>query len=191
MSRRAGFSLIELLVVVVLLAIVGGAILMALMGQMQLSSTQNRAMINQQNLREALDYMTDEVSSLGGGVTEPFISTATTTEFQFVTDIDGDGQWNRIRYYLSGGNLRRQLWSSANAGTSWTEVSDDVLLANVSSLTFTYFQPGNTTTTVLNNITMVEAKVTQSVAADTTAFNSGRVATGRMAARATIRNRML
>src|SRR5688572_30092334 len=123
---RRGFSLVELLIVLAIGGIIGSAIVTSLLGQMQLSSTQNRTIINQQNLRETLDYMADEVSSIGAGVTEPFIDIADAQELRFVSDIDGDGDWNRVRYYLSAGVLRRQLWSSSDGGGSWTAVSDDV-----------------------------------------------------------------
>ncbi|MDQ3024458.1 MAG: type II secretion system GspH family protein [bacterium] len=191
MIKRRGVTMVELLVVIVISTIIGGAIVTTLMGQMRLSTTQNRTMINQQNLREGLDYITDEVSTIGSGVNEPFVSIATAQEFEFNSDIDGDGNWNRVRYYMSGSDLMRQLWTSTNQGGLWTQVSNDVLLSGVTTLTFAYFQAGNTTTTTANSITLVDVQLTQNAGADTTAFTTGQVATGRMAARATIRNRML
>ena len=84
--KRRGVSLIELLMVVVIGSAISGAIISALMSQVQLSATQNRTMINSQNLRETLDYMADEVSHAGAGCTEPFIDTANTSELRFVAD---------------------------------------------------------------------------------------------------------
>ena len=188
---RAGVSLVELLVVLVIGAAISGAIVTTLMGQMQLSATQNRTMINQQNLRETLDYMADEISNIGAGTTEPFIDTATTTELRFTSDIDGDGSWNRIRYYMNGTTLRRQYWNSTNAGVNWTQVSDDVLLTGVTTLAFTYTQRGNVAPANNNQISMVQVAITQNAAQDTTGVTAGRVATGRMTIRATVRNRML
>jgi Tfp pilus assembly protein PilW len=188
---RRGTSLVELLVVLIIGSAISGAIISALMSQVQLSATQNRTMINSQNLRETLDYMSDEISNIGAGTTEPFIDTATTSELRFTSDIDGDGTWNRIRYYLSSGTLRRTLWTSTNAGVSWTQTSDDVLLKGVSALTFTYAQRGNTAPANNNAISMVTVAITQNALQDTSAFNKNKVAQGRLTIRATIRNRML
>lgn len=190
-TLRRGVSLVELLVVLIIGSVISGAIISALMSQVQLSATQNRTMINSQNLRETLDYMGDEISNIGAGTTEPFISIAGTTELQFVSDIDGDGSWNRVRYYMSGTTLKRQFWSSGDGGATWTDVSDDVLLTGVSSLAFTYYKRGNTAPANNSEISMVQVAVTQSAAQDTTAFNAGRVAQGRLSIRATVRNRML
>jgi prepilin-type N-terminal cleavage/methylation domain-containing protein len=189
--KRRGVSLMELLIVVVIGSVICGAIVSALMSQVQLSATQNRTMINSQNLRESLDYMGDEISNIGAGTTEPFIDTATTSELRFTSDVDGDGTWNRVRYYLQGTTLRRQFWNSTNAGTSWTEVADDALMTGVTALVFTYSQPGNTASTTNNDITLIQVALTQDPSVDTTAFNSNRVATGMMSIRATVRNRML
>jgi type II secretory pathway component PulJ len=191
MKARRGTSLIELLVVIVIGAVISGTIVTVLMSQVQLSATQNRSMINQSNLRETLDYMADEISNIGAGAAEPFIDTADADELQFVSDVDGDGSWNRVRYYMAGTTLRRQFWNSTNGGVTWTQVSDDVLLTGVTELTFTYSKRGNTVAAANSEITLVEVAITQNAAADTTAFNTGRVATGSMAIRATIRNRML
>jgi prepilin-type N-terminal cleavage/methylation domain-containing protein len=190
MTRR-GYSLIELLTALAIGSVITAAIVTLLLGQMQLSSSQNRTMLNGQNLRDTLDYMAEEISVIGHNVQEPYISIAAANDFQFVTDIDGDGNWNRIRYDLNGTNLRRRLWTSTNQGVSWTLVSTDNILRNISAFTFEYYQPGNTTTTVLNDITLVNIKITQNPAGDTTAFNTGHVPTGRLALRTTIRNRLL
>ena len=190
-ASRRGMTLIELLVVLVIGSVISGVIVTLLLGEVKLSATQNRTMINQQNLRESLDYMADEIASCGAGTTEPFISTAQAQQLQFISDIDGDGQWNRIKYYMNGTDLKRTLWTSSNQGTSWTQVSDDKLLSGVSNLTFNYYQRGNSTTSNTALITMVEIKITQSAAYNTTGITSGDVATGRMSIKATIRNRML
>ena len=191
MKLRRGVSLVELLVVLVIGSLISGAIVTALMSQVQLSATQNRTMINSQNLRETLDYMADEISNIGAGTAEPFIDTASTSELRFTSDIDGDGSWNRVRYYRTGTTLRRQYWNSTNSGVTWTQVSDDVLLTGVSNLTFTYYQRGNSAPASNNQISMVQVAITQNPLQDTTAFNSNKVATGRLTIRATIRNRML
>jgi len=191
MMKRSGTSLVELLVVLVIGSVISGAIITALMSQVQLSATQNRTMINSQNLRETLDYMADEISNIGAGTAEPFIDTATSSELRFTSDIDGDGTWNRVRYYRSGTTLRRTLWTSTNAGVSWTQTSDDVLLTGTSTVAFTYYQRGNTAPANNNAISMVQVAITQNALQDTSAFNQNKVPTGRLTIRATIRNRML
>jgi prepilin-type N-terminal cleavage/methylation domain-containing protein len=192
LNKRGGFTLIELLTVIVVGSVITGAIVALLHGQMQLSSTQNRTMLNQQNLRESLDYMADEISTIGAGVDEPFISTAATTEFRFVSDIDGNpANWERVRYFLDNATLRRTLEQSGDSGTTWTAVSTDDMLTGVASLTFTYYAPENVVTTTPADITSVQIRLTQNPNNNTTALNTGRIGTGTMVVRSTLRNRLI
>jgi type II secretory pathway pseudopilin PulG len=190
-NARGGFSLIELVVSMFAGSLVTGAIMTLLLGQMELSSTQNRNIINQQNLRETLAYMKEEISLAGSAVNEPYFTTATATELIFIGDIDGDGSWNRVRYFVDGADLKRTLSNSTNSGGSWTTVSTDVLAAGVESVDFDYFQPGNTATTVPADITSVEIRLVQDVTLNTTAITDGKVAEQEMVTRVSIRNRML
>jgi prepilin-type N-terminal cleavage/methylation domain-containing protein len=188
---RSGFSLIELLVSMFAGSLVAGTVITLLIGQMQLSATQNRNIINQQNLRETLAYMKEEISLAGSGVSEPFVNTAATSEFEFRGDVDGDGTWDKVRYFLDNGSLKRTLSTSTNGGTSWTTVATDVLAAGVQSLTFTYYQPGNATTTTVGLVSAVQIGLVQAIDTDTTALTAGKVGEQEMVTRVTIRNRLL
>lgn len=190
MNRR-GVSLIELLVVLVIGGVISGVIVGTLMGQMQITSTQNRTIINQQSIREVLEYMTEEITVAGAGVAEPYISTGETEDFRFVADIDGDGDWDRVRYWRTGTNLLRELATSSDQGVNWTVVSSDIMLQGISTLQFTYLAHGNVAPVDLSEITSVEIRVTQDASHGTTRQTVGKVAQGRMVSRATIRNRLL
>ena len=78
-SSRSGFSLFELLVTVFITAVIAGAIVTLMNSQIQLSTTQNRNIINQENLRDAMEFMGDEISNAGSNAEEPFFTTRTAT----------------------------------------------------------------------------------------------------------------
>jgi prepilin-type N-terminal cleavage/methylation domain-containing protein len=188
--QRGGFSFIEVLVVLAVGTVVASAIIMLLLGQVRLTSAQNRNMINQQLLRDVLSFMTDEINSLGLETTIEPISIAAEDQFKFIGDINGDGDMDEIDYVETGGQLLRRLSSTTDGGATWNEVSEDVLIENVEAVEFTYFAPGNAETAVLSEISSVQIKVTLDTDADSNDFVDGKVRDQSMTSRVTLRNRV-
>jgi prepilin-type N-terminal cleavage/methylation domain-containing protein len=189
--RRRGFSLVELLVVTAISAIVGGSIVALMIGQIHFSSTHNRNMINEENLRDTLGFMVDEIGGIGNHCEEPFVKQMDTAHIRFVGDFNGDFVWDQGEYYLENGNLMRRLRTSEDNGANWTVISTDQILAGVSSLTFTYYKRGNTAATTLDEITSIGIRIVMNSATDTTAVTGGHVAAREMTSRVTLRNRMM
>lgn len=187
---RRGFSLVELLVVAVISLVIGSAVIAALVNQTQITASQNRNVLNQENLRDSMRFMSDEILSLGSGVTEPFIFTALQNEFDFVGDVDGDGAEDRIDYTFSGSQISRALYSTPDGGASWNLVRTDVVLDGVSDLSFTYFAFGDTLPTGVDDITSVEISITLDPNRFSTAMTTGKTADQGMASRVTLRNRL-
>lgn len=188
--RHGGFSLVELLITTAIIGILGGTVIAFLFTQVRLSASQNRNMLNQESLRDTLNFMTDEISLAGAGATEPFISAADADAFQFNGDIDGNGALDRVRFDLVGSDLRRTLYSSED-GVTWTQVGQDVVLTSVGEFVLTYYGPGNTVDPDIDAITSVAVRLSLDVAATSTALTSGRLAPQAMTGRVTLRNRLL
>lgn len=189
-KRNQGFSLIELLVVAVISLVIGTAIVTALVSQTQITASQNRNVINQENLRDSIRFLSDEILSLGSGAAEPFIYIASGGEFDFVGDVDGNGTEDRINISISGTQIDRTLSSTSDGGLTWNVVRSDVVLAGVSNLTFTYYAFGDTVPVGLDDITSVEISITLDPDRFSTAMTSGKTADQGMAARVTLRNRL-
>ena len=185
-----GFSLVELLVVSVISLIIGTAIIAALVNQTKLTASQNRNVLNQENLRDSMRFISDEILSLGSGATEPFIYTATANVFEFVGDVDGDGAQDRIRLSLNLTQIDRALYSTPDGGVTWTLVRTDVVLDGVSNLSFTYFAFGDTIPATVDVITSVEISITLDPNRFSTGMTGGRTADQGMASRVTLRNRL-
>jgi type II secretory pathway pseudopilin PulG len=186
-----GFSLIEMLVAMFVSMVIGGAIITLFLGQMQFTASQNRNMVNQDNVRATMSFMADEIRSAGNGTVEPFLLTATSTALRFTADLDGDSVPDRVQYEVSGPQLIRRLYTTADGGVTWTEVATDVLLDNVAECLFTYFGANNTTNPLINDITSVQVRLRLNVGATETGLTQGKLAAQAMVVRATIRNRRL
>jgi len=190
-GNRSGFSLFESLVAMAISMVIGGAIVTLLVSQTQLSATQNRHILTQEELRDTIRFMVDEISLAGSGVSEPSVLTASSHTFMFVGNIDGEGAWEKVRYSLDEGRFKRTLWQSSDQGTTWTLISSDVVLRGVASLNFDYFGAGNSIPATVDKITAVQIQITTNPSSRTTAITSGKIAAQSMVNRATIRNRLI
>lgn len=199
MIERKGYSLVELLISTAIALIIGSAVIMLLVQQTQLSASQNRNMINAETVRSVLTFMTDEIAMMGNGVAEPLIVTANIDEFIFYSDIDNNGELDRIRYFRDGNELRRTLSTSAD-GIAWNVVGTDVLIPHLLAgsatplpgLRFEYFGVNNATTiTDVAQIRAVKIMIGLNTAATASAFTANKVSQQNMVAYAAIRNRKL
>lgn len=193
LRHRRGFSLIETLVVIVISMLVAGTIVTLMVGQMRTTSSLNRDMLNEQSLRDNMAYVMDELNAMGNNTAEPFMSEATESSIQFNGDVDNDGSVDQIEYVYDEdeGTLSRTLRSSSDGGSTWDDVSTDVLIPNIEELEFIYYTAGNTETDVVDDVTAVQMRVKLDEGAGATEFNNGRIAKEEQVSRVTIRNRTL
>ena len=193
LPRRSGFSLMEMLISMAIALIVGGTIITVMQSQIQLSTTQNRNMLNQADLRDAINFMTEEIVTMGSGVVEPYVQVAEPTELMYVGDINNDEIWEQIHYFYDAGSkeVRRTLSQSTNEGANWTEIGTDVMAEDIDSINFEYFSQNNQVPATEDEITAVEIKMTMDVNRNQTAFTGGRVGGQAMVGRMTIRNRKM
>jgi hypothetical protein len=178
-----------MLVTVAVSAVITGAIVTLLYSQIQLSSTQNRNMLNQANVRDVVKFMVEEIQLAATDDGSEPVLTADSTAFSFYGDIDANGVIDQIDYYLSEDGTLMRRYTTDNGGTPF--VANDPLLANVYSLTFTYYGVDDTVPTNIEDITSVEIDLQLDTTAEDTAFTSGRLAPQAMTSRATLRNKYL
>jgi prepilin-type N-terminal cleavage/methylation domain-containing protein len=193
LNRPRGFSLLEMLIALAIGLLVGGTIITVMQSQIQLSTSQNRNMLNQADLRDSIGFITEEIVTMGSGVVEPYVEVAESEELMYVGDLNNDDVWERIHYFYDADSeeLRRTLSQSTDEGASWTVIGTDVLAANISTITFAYFADNNQIPGTVDDITAVEVKMTMNVNADQTAFTGGHVGGQAMVGRMTIRNRKM
>lgn len=191
LKDRRGFSLFELVITVLITTIIAGAIISMLFSQIQLSTTQNRNIINQQNLRDALEFMGDEISNAGSHSEEPFFTLASSSDIEFVGDQDGDGSPDKVHYYVNGSTLYRDYYTTLDGGATWDLQSTDVIIDNVLTLTFTYYAYDNVAPLDTSEITSVKIELEINKAMHTTAYTNGKVAAQAQMRRVTVRNRLL
>jgi prepilin-type N-terminal cleavage/methylation domain-containing protein len=192
MQRLArGFTMIELLMVLAIGTMIAAAIVSILLSQMQLTTTQNRNIINQQDLRSTLQFMADEIQLMGQGTIEPYVFQATTDSFSFVGDLDGNADPDLVHYQVISGALHRTYSSSTDGGVTWTQLGEDDLLSDVQNMVFTYYAEGNAIPADVSEISSVEIRLTLNPAANGTAFTSGKLRTPEMVQRITVRNRLI
>jgi prepilin-type N-terminal cleavage/methylation domain-containing protein len=191
-ARRAhsrGFSLIELLMSIAITTVITGAIVALMYSQIQLSATQNRNMLNQANVRDVVKFLVEEMQLAGtADGSEPLI-TADSNAFSFYADIDADGVFDEIDYYLDEDNTLMRRYTTDSGGTPF--VAEDPLLNNVYYLGFVYYAQDDAVPTDLSEITSVEVRLQLDTSAHATSFTGGRLAPQAMIGRATLRNKTL
>jgi len=207
----AGFSLVELLVVmVVTIAVVGGATLLA--GQMQMSyRTQQQAATAQQEARYVIQQIEQYLRSAGNNPYRLDMTpcpAAGTPVVAFRLDPDGDGQQDDVRVQMDvnptnglvgGGSTcdeaNEDVTIYHNPGVNAVMVQDNVLggppriLTDtvVTGLRFTYRNPLRVITTNPLNVAFVETRVTVQTRMDD--INLGDPITYTLSSEVRVRNR--
>lgn len=188
-TPRQGFSLVELLVTIAVSALITAAVGSLLYSQMQLSTTQNRNMLNQASVRDVVKFVVEEMQLAGTeDGTEPVI-TADSNAYSFYADIDANGVIDRIDYYLDENNTLMRRYTTDVAGTQF--IAEDPLIKHVQYLNFTYYALNDAAPTTLSDITSVGVRLELDTSAIETTFTSGRLAPQAMIGRATLRNKTL
>jgi prepilin-type N-terminal cleavage/methylation domain-containing protein len=111
LSAQCGFTLVELLLVMLVSSVIMVAVLMVLQGTTRVFNSQEVRMLNQDDARTAINQMTRYLrmatSSADNGTTlSNAIETALPQQVEFYCDIDGDSEVEKARYYL----VNNVLW---------------------------------------------------------------------------------
>ena len=145
--KHSGFTLIELLIAMAITALTIGFVSYFTIDVSSSSTSINIRLETQRELEMTLRTMLSEIRSMGPSANGSYdIALADATNFEFYSDIDGDGQFEQIRYFLNGTTLEKGVTKPV-AGTPPTypvanEVISDVVHYVVPGAIFAYYAEG-------------------------------------------------
>jgi prepilin-type N-terminal cleavage/methylation domain-containing protein len=156
MARRdEGFTLVELMITVFIAGIMGAAILGVFMSSLHVFASEGNRMTSQDGARlgaqQMARYLRGAASSMTNQTTtSDAVVVANPQEVVFYCDVTGDGKTEKVRFYLSGTNLRMQT-ANPNMATnppSYPSYQTDSIIAqgvvNGSTAVFTYYNYDDT-----------------------------------------------
>jgi len=187
-SARKGYSLIEMLVALAIGTMIAGGVITLMVAQMQLTSTTNRNIINQENMREVVRFICDEIrlaNTFDGS--EPIVA-ADTAAMSFSADIDANGVTDLVEYYMSDSTLMRR-YTTTVAGAPF--VAEDPILRDVGGISFTYYAIDDVAPANFAEITSVEVELQLDTTANQTALTGMKLTPQLLVGRATIRNKLI
>lgn len=161
---KKGFSLIEIMVAIAIMSILSIAMMKTYTGFTRVYTTQEVAAGVQQDLRAALNIMTQDIRMAGFDPMESDnfgVEVATATNIRFTSDTDMDGvvdvsNFERITYNLNAGtNQLQQILYEGTASESTQPVVD-----NVTNVAFTYLDEDNNITATLADTRTVTISMT-------------------------------
>jgi type II secretory pathway pseudopilin PulG len=110
MNNERGITLLELLIALAIGTMVAGLVTAFSLDVSDFGTDLNARLEGQRELEQTLRSLLTEVRSMGPGANGAYpIAVATSTEFAFFTDIDRDGEFEQVRYFLDGTTLRRGI----------------------------------------------------------------------------------
>jgi len=164
LRSAAGFTAIEMLMVLAIMSIAFGTIYKSF-EQLNRSYTKENVKAGvQQGARIAVDFMVQDIRMAGldpmgtanaGIVAEIGPQLPTTDWIEFTADVNFDGEikeaedYEKVRYRLVGKQLLQR-----------NRMEEEVLLDNVTNLTFTYLNSADAPTTDINEIRSVIVSLT-------------------------------
>jgi type II secretory pathway pseudopilin PulG len=150
---RRGFSLVETLVAIVIAV---GFVFMIVSFQGNFKALQNFAsqkLQSQQDVDQTVQIMTTAIRSAGPSSIGSYpIESAGTSSFVFYSDIDKDGLYERVRYFLGTSTVREGITKPAGSPLSYvtsTEVITSVvndIIPSTSTPLFSYYNANYTGT---------------------------------------------
>jgi len=148
-----GFTLIEVIISVGLLS--GIILMIGLFGQdiSNFSLSFSESLLIQQELNLTLQSMAPELRSMAASSLGSYpIAAAGTSSFTFYSDIDKDGLFDRVRYFLQGSTLQKGVLKPTGSPLTYNPINEivkDVLhnvVVSTSTDIFTYFDASFTGT---------------------------------------------
>lgn len=177
-SDQRGFSLVELVIVILVAGVMMAAILSLFLGGLRVFASEGVRMQNQDDVRLGINQITRYLRAATSSADHQAswsnaIVSAGPQSLEFYCDIDGEPPAEKVRYYLSGTDLRMQTatpyWRTSPPGWVYPAYSEDGIVIqqavrNGTSRVFTYLRYSGgslevftpTTTNDLNKIVAVD-----------------------------------
>ena len=150
-TRESGFSLLE---IIFALAIFAGIslVVMSLRNSVGImESLVSQKLQSQQDTAQALQILTTDIRSAGPSSIGAYpIDAASTSSFSFYSDIDRDGVFDRVRYFLATSTIKRGIITPVGNplvySTSTERITTSIANVVISTSTpiFSYYDPAYT-----------------------------------------------
>jgi prepilin-type N-terminal cleavage/methylation domain-containing protein len=132
-----GFTIVELLVVVGILAIVSVGILVFFRDTMKFNTSIQASLRSQNEARRILRPFANEVRGATRSALGAYpIELASSTALIFFTDLDEDGHSERIRYFLEGSTFKKGVIKPSGSPLSY-QLDDEQIVAIVNDIVAT------------------------------------------------------
>ena len=132
--KKHGFTLVETLVGVSIFVLVMTAVAMFARNTWLYNTFVSSSLNNVDTMRSALKTMTTEIRTASPSATGTYaISQASATSFTFYSDIDTDQVKEKVRYFLSSGQLRKGVIKPTGSPLTYNPANEVVatLLSDV------------------------------------------------------------
>jgi prepilin-type N-terminal cleavage/methylation domain-containing protein len=143
-QKKRGLTLVEVMISLAIMGLLGVAVATFSSNVFSLNSIVQNGLTAQQDARQVEKKMAAEIRESSPSSTGAYpIEVASTSEFVFYDDADNDGVKEKIRYYLSGLILKKDVVKPTgnplvyNGGTTTTNVINDV--RNGTTSVFSYY----------------------------------------------------
>jgi prepilin-type N-terminal cleavage/methylation domain-containing protein len=124
---KTGFTLIEVMVVIFILALIGVAISNFQVNVFSLNKFLSGGLTAQDEARRALKTMTAEIRPLSPSSIGSYpIAQASPTSFTFYSDIDADALKERIRYFLDGATLKKGVIKPSGSPLTYNPANEQI-----------------------------------------------------------------
>lgn len=124
---QKGFTLMEVVIAMSIIVMMG--IFFVRLARDTTDSTLrfNNQLLAQQQIEQTLALLVPEIRSISQGIDGSYpISIATTSTFQFYADVNRDGVFDKVRYFLSGSQLRKGLIKPSGVPLSYPTSSETI-----------------------------------------------------------------
>ncbi|MCC6934118.1 MAG: type II secretion system protein [Candidatus Yanofskybacteria bacterium] len=147
MNRTSGFTLIELLIGIALTTLALGFVTLFTLDISGFGTDLNTRLETERELDMTLRAMISEIRSMGPGENGAYpVATATGTTLTFFSDIDNDGSFEQVRYFLDGTTLKKGITEATGTEPAQyppaNEVTSEVVHWLVPGTIFTYYAAG-------------------------------------------------
>jgi len=153
---RKGFTLIEVALVSVLIAVIVGVISMAFLNSLQTSSIASTRLRMQMDLRDTLRYMSRMIRFAGVRPVDTAIEEIDESYMVFQGDYDADGATDRFSFVHDPSNKTITVTHWEKHGPDYYLVNDpEIVMINVDDLRFVYYTRDNVETMDPDQVTAV------------------------------------
>ncbi len=160
---KNGFTLIEILIALIVLAILLGAVTMFFISFVFYGSVARTRLRMQEDIRMTLEYMGRHIRLAGIRPVDVGIETIEESSFVFQTDSNGDGVTERFQFSFDPNTNTIVLRKWVKSGLDFIDDGvPEVVMDNVDQLIFSYYTSSNIETTSPAEVTAVRIDITLS-----------------------------